>query len=162
MRSSFDPQNGFGRAPRLFINVTQEIIRESCRRNSNHCMIAEALKKAHPELSHISVDIQTIRASDKKKRERYVWLTPRAGQGGIVKFDLGKNVEPFGFHCRDGQVTAMSESSSKRGANKKRKKVSMRTSRGGTRTTVPEKVGGRTPPRSIGQRRSFGLRQLKY
>lgn len=141
-----------GRAPRIEIDLTQEHIANGVARNSNHCMVAEALRDKYPELKHIAVDIQTIRATDKKKRERYVWLTPRSVQQHIINFDRGKKLEPFRFYCRDGQVVECN--------SKKIRKASMRKSRGGNRQTVPEKVGGRTPPKSIGQRRSYGLRSM--
>jgi hypothetical protein len=152
----------FGHAPRIFIPVTPEIVAVSTLRNSNHCMVAEALKKRYPKLTHISVDLQTIRATDKKKRERYVWLTPRCVQKMIVDFDAGRRITPFAFHCRDGQVTACGgHRRANQSATKGRaKKKVLRMRNGGNNHTVPERVGGRTPPKAIGQRREYGLRSF--
>jgi hypothetical protein len=145
----------FGRAPRIEFVIGQKVIDDGTARNSNHCMVAEGLKESRPELSHISVDIQTIRATDRVKGLRYVWITPRVIQQMIVDFDRGIKPKPFKVQLRDGQVTAMN---GKKGKEKTARKL--RTSRGGNRGTVPERVGGKTPPKSIGQRREFGLRGL--
>lgn len=149
-----------GHAPRIHLRATEEIIENSMARNSNHCVVAEALKEQYPHLTHISVDISTIRATDKAKKERYVWLTPRSVQQMIVDFDRGIKPKPFAFFCRDGQVTESGKGYHKR----KHKKSKLRQPRGaaGHGRTVPERVGGARPPMAIGQRRSFGLRALKY
>jgi hypothetical protein len=149
----------FGHAPRIFISVTKGVVAESTQRNSNHCMVAEALKEKYPQLTHISVDIQTIRATNKKKRERYVWLTPRVVQKMIIDFDAGKKIKAFGFHCRDGQVTASGKHHSAAMAHRARRRK-LRQSAGGNNHTVPERVGGGVPPRAIGQRREYGLRSF--
>ena len=143
-----------GRAPRIRVPVTAKNIKDGMARNSNHCMIVDAIRAAYPGLTHVSVDLQTIRASDKKKGERYVWLTPRIGQVGLIKFDQGMKMSPFTFECREGQVTVSGAARLK----KHRKAKLRRSSRGGT--NVPERVGGRTPPKMSGQRRAFGLRGL--
>lgn len=153
----------FGHAPRIFVIVTKEAIDNGVARNSNHCMIAESLKERYPQLRYVSVDIQTIRATDPEKKERYVWLTPRAAQKMIIDFDAGRRPQPFSFHCRDGQVTDSGKTYDPVEAKKKRRKVlkaKLRMARGGNKQTVPERIGGKTPPRSVGQRRSFGLRSL--
>jgi hypothetical protein len=146
-----------GHAPRIAFDVTKEDIKDATSRNSNNCMVAQALKRAYPNLRYVSVDIQTIRASDPKKRERYVWLTPRRVQQGIVDFDLGRSPTPCRVEFRDGQVTGMGGHGAK-----KKSKAKLRQPRGaaGHGRTVPERVGGKTPPKAVGQRREFGLRSM--
>jgi hypothetical protein len=164
-----------GHAPRFTARVTPEILERSVQRNSNHCMLAEAIKEAHPDLTHISVDIQTIRASNPKKRERYIWLTPRVCQVGIIDFDRGQKLTPFPFNLRAGQTISMGTSSAQRlssqakaKAKAKRKKAAaetdgaLRRPRDANAQSVMVKVGGKAPPRSVGRRRSFGLRSLEY
>jgi hypothetical protein len=152
----------FGHAPRIFLSLTPKIIEEGTQRNSNHCMVAEALRAKYPELTHIAVDIQTIRATDKKKRERYVWLTPRVVQQMIVDFDRGQKIQPFGFHCRDGQVTATKavRNGNPKAVAKRAKHRKLRMRLKGNNHTIPERVGGAVPPRAIGQRREYGLRSF--
>lgn len=147
-----------GRAPRIAINVNQGVIDDGVARNSNHCMVAEALKESYPELKYVAVDIQTIRATDREKQERYVWLTPRSVQRMIIDFDRGVKPKPFRVEFRDGQTTE----SGKSHLRKKKSSRKLRQARGGNIGTVPERVGGRTPPRSVGQRRAFGLRRLQF
>src|SRR5688572_3877236 len=91
-------------APRLKVEVTKDIIDHAVERNSNHCMLADALKASHPHLKFISVDIQTIRATDLEKRQRYVWLTPRSTQLAIINFDQGQRPAPFSYQLREGQT----------------------------------------------------------
>jgi len=142
-------------------------------------MVAEALKEARPDAKFVAVDIQTIRWSDPIRKERYTYLTPRSVQEAIINFDQGKSPEPFSFQLRDGQTTVfgLSESqkekqraySSERAtAEKKReKRALMRTVVGGGPGTIPERVGGKSPPRAAlhhppiaGNRLEFGLRRL--
>lgn len=159
--------NGLGHPPKFTAKVTKDILADACKRNSNTCMVACALKEAKPKLSRIAVDIQTIRATDWKKGERYVWLTPRSIQQKIVDFDAGKDIKPFAFKMGDGQTIEVApktpkQKSKMRANNIKRKKAQLRMARDGNRTGVPVVVGGKAPPKAIGSRRAFGLRSLAY
>ena len=147
-----------GHPPRIKIKVEDDTISDAVRANSNHCMIAEALKKARPGLSHVAVDIQTIRATDKDKAERYCWLTPRSIQQAIVQFDMGHRPGPFMFELRDGQTTPSGHAYRRK---RQRGTKQLRRPRNGSATSVLERVGGAMPPRSIGQRREFGLRKFQ-
>lgn len=98
-------------APRVTVDVDVATIEASVPRDSSHCMIAEAVKASLPGMTHISVDLQTIRFSDPAKRLRYVYLTPRAAQLALIRFDSGTRPEPFSMRLQGGQVTAMSKSS---------------------------------------------------
>jgi hypothetical protein len=158
-----------GSTPHFRANVTKDIVDRGIARNSNHCMIAEAVKEAYPRLSRIAVDIQTIRATDQKKGERYVWLTPRSTQRAIIDFDQGKKPQPFTFGLTNGQtlrVRKYPEATKKKMRKyyhdeikpKKQAEAKIRR-RGGT--NVPNVIGGTAPPKSVGARRSFGLRSLQ-
>lgn len=161
------------RAPRVNIQVTDELIESAIPRDSSHCMIADALGVAYPKAQYVSVDVQTIRFTDREKGLRFTYLTPRTCQLALLEFDLGKHPEPFSFELRGGQVTMAGhkhrptpESSS--GDRKKAdlsdalKKAHLSKksvlSRDGV---VPVRIGGKTPPRiPFARRREFGLRAM--
>lgn len=83
-------------APRPTVQVTRQIIEAAKRRDSSHCMIAEAIKLAVPNATSVAVDLQTIRWTDRERNLRYIYLTPRIGQINLVKFDQGdEDIEPF-------------------------------------------------------------------
>ena len=52
-------------------------------------MIADAIKEQYPELSMVTVDMATIRASDRKHGLRYTYLTPATAQHVLLAFDQG-------------------------------------------------------------------------
>ena len=137
--------------------ITQEAIENGIAKNSNHCMIAESIKAAYPHLKYVAVDIQTIRATDPDKAERYVWLTPRTVQQFIVDFDHGVRPKPMReVRLQRGQVVPSGHSATH---NKKRKAKRAALKKTGHR--VPIVRGGRTPPKSIGARREYGLRSIR-
>lgn len=157
-------QRTLGHSPEFSLNVTPQNIADGVERNSNHCVIADAIKEARPDLKYISVDIQTIRATDVTKKERYVWITPRAVQQFIIDFDRGERaqVKPFKTKLRMGQ-TITAGHTDKQNKQRRAKDAKLRRPRsknGGNAPLIP--VGGKAPPRAIGQRRQFGLRALVY
>jgi len=79
------------------VNVDKAHIANGTAKNSQHCMIADAIKATCPKAQFIMVDLQTIRFSDPVKRQRYVFLTPAVAQHNILKFDKGDTVKPFSF-----------------------------------------------------------------
>lgn len=140
-----------GSAPRCRVQVTRADIDRAEVRNSGHCMAADALKRAYPHLSHIMVDIQTMRATDRVKGERYIWLTPGIVQDMIIDFDQEIHVEEFTYELQRRFSQTVSA-----GFNRKKfQRVGMRP--GETTGSVPLRVGGQAPPRA-GQRREWGLR----
>lgn len=172
------------RAPRLRAKATQEMIDDAVERNSGHCVFADAVRIADPNLSYVSVDLQTIRATDRTKNERYIWLTPRKVQQFLVDFDWGlrANLEPVAFELRDGQTISSGkignrsqdkyQSSDERKMNRKdRKKYERRqlSFRNGDPDSgvLPHIIGGGPPPspsspvRYPGNRRRFGLKHLR-
>jgi hypothetical protein len=153
------------------------------RANSGHCMVAEAIKIRIPDARVVSVDVQTIRWSNAKRRLRYMALTPRSVQAAIINFDQGLKPKPFKFRLTHAQVAYMkgtkfehtadggeivSKVQTKEKATKTAKMLRKITSEG-TRAEIhirskgknetgrPLKVGGRLPPR-MGLRRGFGIR----
>jgi hypothetical protein len=91
----------YPRAPTLVVAVSKSQIDDSTRKDSSHCMIAEALKLSVKSAGKpitegtVSVDLQTIRYTDPERGLRYTYLTPRIAQVALVNFDQGRPVEPF-------------------------------------------------------------------
>lgn len=169
------------KSPRLKVEVTRDIIDRAQQRDSGHCMIAEAVKAAFPHLTGVSVDLQTVRASDPSLRLRYIYLTPWSVQLALIGFDQGIPVDPFVFVLGRATVLRMGpagahgrgrdgRSDRKRGAKMpegNKAELIIRDGRVNGKTT-PEKVGGVAPPIGPlsnttykGKRRAFGLRLLK-
>lgn len=101
------PKPRYPRAPRVHVIVTKELIDVSIRKDSSHCMIAEAVKHARPTAENVSVDLQSIRFSERKRELRYVYLTPRVAQRALIDFDQGDPVMPFEFWLEDASVHRM-------------------------------------------------------
>lgn len=165
------------RAPRVVIDVDQTTIEEAVKGDSSHCMIAEAIRKSIPGATRVSVDIQTVRFSDPKRRLRYTYLTPRRAQVALIEFDSGKAPAPFAVGLTNGQVTPMS-AGTKPPEKAERDRQRQREIRvrdrelatakleapdaGGTTTGVPRRSGGTPPPlMPFARRRAYGLRALE-
>jgi len=166
------------RSPRVYLNVTQDIIDKSTVKNSSHCVIAEAVKEAFSGARFVSVDLQTIRFTDPdpKRPYRYTYLTPRTAQVALVQFDQGHKIVPFNVQLRGGAIHHIITRSRK--ARKEQEEKVTRTSRtnkvdkngkngrdakgtvlppkktllparsGANKRNVPEVGGGPTPPRA--------------
>lgn len=78
------------------IVVRREHIEKAIKKDSHHCMIADAIKD-HLAVTFILVDTQSIRYTDLALKERYVYFTPPAAQEMILKWDKGIHVQPFAF-----------------------------------------------------------------
>jgi hypothetical protein len=85
------------------VTITAPLIERATQRDSRHCMIAEALKSSYEDATHILVDLQTIRWTQKGKR--YIALTPEVAAQMLVDFDQGRPIEPVSFKVTAGQVT---------------------------------------------------------
>ncbi len=79
------------------VKVTKSCINNAVRKDSHHCMIADAIHQADPEAKYVLVDLQSIRWTNLRTRKRYFCLTPTLAQCRLLKFDMGKDVQPFGF-----------------------------------------------------------------
>jgi hypothetical protein len=114
MNESTDPK---GYLSRVKIQVTEQNIKDACKADSRHCMIADAISAHLPGVRNISVDMMTIRWSDPEKGWRYIYLTPRAAQYALIYYDMGLEPKPFTFEVRSGHATPMNLGS---GKNRKR------------------------------------------
>jgi len=79
------------------IQVTQDHIDKATKRDSHHCMIADAIHDYVPEARYVLVDLQSIRWSDLENDKRHFYFTPINAQNAIIKFDRGQPVKPFEF-----------------------------------------------------------------
>lgn len=151
------------RSPRVVVDVLQEDIDTAMPKDSRHCMIADAIKRAVPSARHVQVDLQTIRWTDPKKGLRYVYLTPREPIIALLRFDYGIKPTPLSFRLRGAQVasaTRVTKDGKQKLAHKLGKKR-FRDSRAVRRGGRPEIIGGKTPPiHKWSQRREFGVRAL--
>jgi hypothetical protein len=96
-----------GYLSRVRIQVTEQNIKDACKADSRHCMIADAIAAKLPDVRNISVDMMTIRWSDPATGWRYIYLTPKPAQFALVDFDMGLEVQPFTFQLRSGHATPM-------------------------------------------------------
>jgi hypothetical protein len=176
--------------PRVTIPVTREVIERAERRDSSHCMIAEAIREAVPGATAIAVDLQSIRWSDPVLRLRYVYMTPPVCQVALVSFDQGLHTNPFSFTLARAQILPMGPPGERearrqralaRGAPAKQTPPAMPPAAAGGApgstkvfvagrgmNQVPHVVGGKAPPTGAltntvykGKRRAFGVRTLK-
>src|SRR5216684_6376309 len=152
----------YPKAPTATVKVTQEAIDKGVRRSSSHCMFAEAVKQSILGAKRVSVDLQTIRFTDKSKSLRYVYLTPRIAQVALINYDQKVKPAPFTFKLRGGAVHKSSHGSHKKKSTVIRNRVSetkAKIVRLRDSGNVPEIVGGKLPPSSrFARRRAFGLR----
>ncbi len=170
------------------IKITQDILDFAEKANSSHCMIAEAIRVKNPQLGYISVDLATIRYTNRKTRLRYTYLTPRSVQNRIVQFDQGICQEPFSFNLHTHKPAFVTKMGRGSGAEHKRKAMraakkkqqsSAKSPKSSAKSPTtkpaikghhnkgytgvsPIVVGGVTPPRSAspGLTRAFGLKDL--
>lgn len=91
-------------APKLSIDVSAETIKNSVRKDSRSCMIADSIKLSVPGATYPMADIQTIRFT--KDGYRFTYLTPRTVQWKLIQYDQGEEeIEPFRFQLRTGTTT---------------------------------------------------------
>jgi hypothetical protein len=127
------------------VTVTDEVIANACRRDSGHCMIADALKMMNPGVNHVDVDLQTIRFSDPAKGARYIYLTPPLAQRALIRFDQGETVEPFDFTLRTPTQIVRAGAHPKGAPSNARQGTAV--SRQGTRGR-PTTIGGKALPKA--------------
>jgi hypothetical protein len=128
-------------------------------------MIAEAVKASLPDVKTVSVDLATIRFTDKKTGSRYTYMTPRAAQQALVQFDNGEKPEPFRirlqtlFQIRPKSTIARRTPTQGIAVSEDRKVDAGPKSN--PHLEAPVKVGGQPMPRAaLGYIRRFGLRTL--
>jgi hypothetical protein len=76
-------------SPYLRLEISEEDWERAKRSKSGVCLIADAIKKQYPQFSHPTVDMQTIRFSDREAGQRYTYLTPEGAQRVLLSFDQG-------------------------------------------------------------------------
>lgn len=93
------------------VKVDQQTIDEGIERNSHACVVAESIYKSIPNAARVSVDISTIRWTDKESGKRYIFLTPRKAQAVIFATDEGMKdlIKPFRLIIRPFQIVAPSK-----------------------------------------------------
>jgi len=130
----------------LTISVTQPIIDQAQKRDSGHCMIADAIRTAIPEAKSVSVDLATIRFTDPAKRQRYIYLTPLLAQRALVDFDQGVPAEPFRFQLKKAaQVVESGRRTAPDGSQKSPSRAVQKVV-GASGRNQPVKLGGTLPP----------------
>jgi hypothetical protein len=91
------PYNKRRNSPKILVRVTDDLIETALPKDSEHCMVADAVKVAFPTAKAVSVDLATVRFSDPDKGLRYIYLTPRFAQTALVEFDEGRRPHAFQF-----------------------------------------------------------------
>jgi hypothetical protein len=141
-----DPKQTLKGAYRIVtVKVTEDVIEQAERKNSNHCMVADAIKASIPHASSVSVDLATIRFTDPEKRQRYIYLTPYHVQRALIDFDQGVHNQPFNFQLR--KAAQVLESGSRRlpDGTKKRPSRANKGVVGASGRKQPTKLGGEAP-----------------
>lgn len=151
---------------RLHIPVTQEIINNATQRDSSHCVIADAVRAALPDVTRVTVDLQTIRFT-LPGGERVIYLTPASEQALLVNFDQGQKPSPRDMYLSHPiqilPARDRSGESQKRTTVVKHKRRATENHGAQIEVTVE---GGKLPPTAAlsntrGRRRTFGLRTLQ-
>lgn len=76
-------------SPTLNVKITAADHANAVRSHSGACLIADAIKRAYPNLTMVTVDMATVRATDRALGVRYTWLTPTPGQHILLAYDQG-------------------------------------------------------------------------
>ena len=77
------------KSPVLNPHITRERYEKAVKSNSGACLIADSIKDDYPHLSYVSVDMATIRVTDRKAGYRYTYLTPPLAQKVLLDYDQG-------------------------------------------------------------------------
>lgn len=131
------------------VSVTQAIIDRAERGDSGHCMIADAIRAALPEVTTVSVDLSTIRFTDPAKRQRYIYLTPDIAQQALVDFDQGITNEPFLFRLTKAVQVVESGRRTTTDGTKVMPSRAVQGVIGAGGSRQPTKLGGKLPPRAV-------------
>jgi hypothetical protein len=146
--------------PRAY--ATEDLIANAMKKDSSHCVAAEAIKTAIPEARFVAVDIQTMRWSVPSMGKRYVQLTPWVVQDFIINWEEANrpNLQPFDFELRPTMTIPIHYSNPEEAkARRKRRLRAKRRLKRQSGRSVPHVESGRAPPK-VGRRREFGLRRF--
>lgn len=83
-------------SPQLTLEILPEHREQAIKSSSGGCLVADAIKRQYPQFSAVSVDMATIRFTDRKRGERYTYLTPESAKLAILSFDQGWDYTPEG------------------------------------------------------------------
>lgn len=97
-------------SPRCVVEIDQATIDNAIQRTTRHCMIAEAIKRALPEMTGVTVDLKTTRFTNSVKRLRYIYNTPDSVCQFLIDFDQGETLEPFSFKLQRAVQIVRAES----------------------------------------------------
>jgi hypothetical protein len=137
---------------KMFIHISKKNIEEATIKDSNHCMIADAVKDRIPSAQYIKVDLQSIKFSLPETKERYTYFTPPRAQMNIIRFDQGdKSIEPFKFDLKDPVLVEKTGAHSSKVNRTNRKRPTTRKARV---ESVKRKA-------RIYKERKFGIRMYK-
>src|SRR5262245_42658904 len=160
------------RGRRPLVSVTDMDIETAMPKKSGHCMVADAVKRAFPEVTNVIVDMQTIRWSDKRKGLRYTYFTPARVMAILIAWDQGIKPKPFSFRLRGPHITTMRTELPKKSGKRKRKLVhklgkrkrhASKAKRARSRAAEGETtIGGKPRPLLSRQDRIFGSRQFSH
>ena len=141
------------RVPTHSIAITEEIINKACRRDSRHCMIAEAIREQIQGATFIAVDMMTIRFSVPEKGLRFSYHTPPLAQDALARFDRGIEVDPFTIKLKNGHAISMVQHVKENdGVSRRKKKIhdlgpkKMKIKHGGKHGIETEIIGGEAIP----------------
>jgi hypothetical protein len=87
---------------KLVVPVSQENIDWGIEGNSRRCMIKKAVEEKFPELKHIRVTRDYVRATDPERDVIYTFPMSAFGRSMLLLFDEGNRValKPFALHLR--------------------------------------------------------------
>jgi len=140
------------------ITVGRSHIESARRKDSHHCMIADAIKE-QLNVQFILVDTQSIRFSDPKYNKRYVFLTPPRAQNEILRWDRGIDVQPFVFDL-EAPVKVTDVRKRWTGNPKALKKARKRYETKRRDPMAPRLVKKRAKPQTkVTRHRQFGIRR---
>jgi len=77
------------KSPTLDVQITPAAHDRAVQGASGGCLIADSIKEQYPHLSSVTVDMATIRVSDRAAGQRYTYLTPGPAQHLLLSFDQG-------------------------------------------------------------------------
>jgi hypothetical protein len=76
-------------SPTLELHIDAEQRQKAIESSSGGCLIADGIKDQYPQYSGVTVDMATIRVTDREAGFRYTYLTPPAAQHLLLSFDQG-------------------------------------------------------------------------
>jgi hypothetical protein len=135
------------------VHITQEIIDQAVPKDSGHCVIADAISAQVAQASNVSVDLQSVRWTDREKGVRYIYLTPASAQQLLLAFDYGAPIEPqtirFGGAAQITEIKASSRATAARSkANRQQLEAKEAPGEEMTATERHRPCGAKSPPPS--------------